>query len=173
MPDLTDATMTDALIRAAVFSIAALAWIIALVRIAGVRSLSKMTAFDFVVTLATGSLLANASVATDWISFVQSIAAMTVLMAAQVGLTFARRVRRVRRMIENEPLLLMRGGDFVESGLREGRMTEQDLRAKLRQANIADPRDVAVMVLETTGDISILTHAELGEKMLAEVRGVD
>lgn len=168
---MTDLTVPDALIRAVVFSLAALVWVIALVRVAGVRSLSKMTAFDFVVTLATGSLLANAASASGWIMFVQSIAALAVLMAAQVGLAVARRAPAMRRMIENDPLLLMRDGAFIDSALRQGRVTLQDLRAKLRQANIADPREVAFMVLETTGDIAILTHADLGEKMLAGVRG--
>ncbi|TPG10022.1 DUF421 domain-containing protein [Sphingomonas oligophenolica] len=168
---MTDMTVPDALIRAVVFSLVALVWVIALVRVAGVRSLSKMTAFDFVVTLATGSLLANASAASGWVTFVQSVAALTVLMAAQVGLAFARRTRAVRRMIENEPLLLMRNGAFLDDALRKGRVTHEDLRAKLRQANIADPRAVAFMVLETTGDIAILTHTDLGEEMMAGVRG--
>jgi len=170
---MTDTGFYDALIRAPLFSLAALIWVIALVRIAGVRSLSKMTAFDFVITLATGSLLAAAAGAATWTTFVQSLAAMTVLMAAQVGLTFARRIPLVRHMIENEPLLLMRDGAYVERALREGRVTHEDLRAKMREANLSGPEDVAFMILETTGDISILTHSDLGEKMTRGVRGID
>jgi uncharacterized membrane protein YcaP (DUF421 family) len=168
---MTDSSFYDALIRAAIFSPVALLWIIILVRIAGVRSLSKMTAFDFVVTLATGSLLANAAAASGWIPFVQSVAAITVLMALQVALTIVRRVPTLKRMIENEPLLLMRDGAFIERALNKGRVTHADVRAKLRESDIAGPEDVAYMVLETTGDLSILTHRDVGDKMMAAVRG--
>ena len=168
---MTDHSIVDALLRALLFSLVALAWVVMLVRVSGVRSLSKMTAFDFVVTLATGSLLASAAAAAGWVGFVQSVGAMTTLMAAQVGLAYARRNFGVRRMLENEPLLLMRDGAFIDRALREGRMTRDDLRAKLRQADIADPCTVAFMVLETTGDIAILTHQDLGDQMMAGVRG--
>ena len=168
---MTGSSFYDALIRAAIFSPMALAWIIMLVRIAGVRSLSKMTAFDFVVTLATGSLLANAAAATGWIAFVQSVAAMAVLMALQVALTIVRRAPMLKHLIENEPLLLMRDGAFIEGALNKGRVTHADVRAKLRESDIAGPADVAYMILETTGDISILTHRDLGDKMMEAVRG--
>ena len=167
---MTDSGFADALVRALLFSLVALAWVLTLVRISGVRSLSKMTAFDFVVTLATGSLLASAAAATGWLAFVQSIAAMTVLMAAQVALAFARRATWVRRMIENEPLLLMRHGEFLDKALREGRMSRDDLRAKLRQANVPDIAEVEQVILETTGDVSIMTRAGVSEAMLSDVR---
>jgi uncharacterized membrane protein YcaP (DUF421 family) len=163
----------DALIRAALFSLAALFWVIVLVRMAGVRSLSKMTAFDFVVTLATGSLLATAGSASGWTAFVQTVAAMTVLLVAQEGLTVVRRSPRLRRLIENEPLLLMRDGDYIEGAMRRGRVTHDDLRAKIRAVDLSGPREVSLMILETTGDISILTTPPSGEKMTSGVRGID
>lgn len=170
---MTDIPTFDALIRAACFSLAALAWVVALVRVSGLRSLSKMTAFDFVVTLATGSLLATAAGAATWTTFVQAIAAMTVLMSAQVALAYLRRLKPARRLMENAPLLLIHRGEFREDAMRTGRVTHDDLRAKLRQAGIAGPQEVAFMVLEATGDVSILTQSDIGEKMMSGVRGID
>tara|TARA_B000000460_G_scaffold166568_1_gene118309 strand:+ start:301 stop:444 length:144 start_codon:yes stop_codon:yes gene_type:complete len=45
-----------------------------------------MTAFDFVITLATGSLLATSAVSTSWPDFLQALVAISALMGLQVGL---------------------------------------------------------------------------------------
>lgn len=168
---MTEGAAIDAVIRAVVFSLAALAWVVTLVRLSGARSLSKMTAFDFVVTLATGSLLASSASSSDGVAFVQAMAAMTVLIGAQVALTLARRSPRVRHLIENDPLLLMRDGAFIDRALKTGRVTRADLLAKLRQAGIADPREAAFVILEATGDIAILTARDVDAALLADVRG--
>lgn len=57
--------LTDFLLRSAVLSSIAIIWVIVVVRLVGLRAFSKMTAFDFVVTVAIGSLLAGASQATS------------------------------------------------------------------------------------------------------------
>ena len=51
-------SMPDALLRGALLGPLALLWVLCLSRIVGLRSFTKMTAFDFVATVATGSLLA-------------------------------------------------------------------------------------------------------------------
>lgn len=51
----------DAVLRGAVLAIAALLWVALPVRVVGLRSFSKMTSFDFVMTVAKGSLVASAS----------------------------------------------------------------------------------------------------------------
>ena len=163
----------DAALRGLVLGGAALAWIILLVRIIGTRTLSKMTAFDFVVTLATGSLMATAASSAKLTAFVQAISAMTVLLAVQALLAVARqRSHRFKTIIENEPLLVMRDGRFLDAALRRSHVARGDIYAKLREADISDPADVAAVVLETTGDISILTRPPQGD-LLAEVRQVE
>ncbi|MGB7409348.1 MAG: DUF421 domain-containing protein, partial [Pontixanthobacter sp.] len=71
--------MLDAIVRGLIFGAVALLWVILLVRLNGLRSLSKMTNFDFVMTVAMGSLVAGASQATEWNDVAQVGAAMAVL----------------------------------------------------------------------------------------------
>ena len=59
-----DSVPLDILARALLLSAIALVWVIFVVRVIGLRTFSKMTAFDFVATVATGSLLAGACQAT-------------------------------------------------------------------------------------------------------------
>ncbi|WP_208402897.1 DUF421 domain-containing protein [Sphingomonas japonica] len=145
--------------------------ILLLVRWLGLRTLSKMTAIDFVVTLATGSLLATAAMAERWSSFAQALLALVAINLIQFCYARARRFASVRKLAENEPLLLVRGGKFVDAALGGARITREDIYAKLREADVRDLSVVAAVVLETTGDLSVLTNADCNASdLLHDVR---
>lgn len=163
-----EAELFDALIRGAVLMPLALLWIVVLTRIVGLRSFSKMTAFDFVATVATGSLLANAAVATGWDGFVQPVAAIGALFAIQFALAWLRqRSAAFEQAIDNSPRILMRDGVIDERALKDTRVTRSDVIAKLREANALERSAVRYVVLEATGDISVL-HGESVDDELTE-----
>ena len=166
--------LPDAIARGVVFASMGLIWVIILVRVVGNRALSKMTAFDFLVTLATASLLATAGASRSWSSFLQATAAITTLIAAQYVLSIARRrSTTVRRLMENEPVLLVRDGRFLDGALRRTRVSREDIMAKLREADVGGLERVSAIVLETTGDISILATDAIDPHLLSDVRDVD
>ncbi|MFW8637517.1 DUF421 domain-containing protein [Cribrihabitans pelagius] len=166
----TDAELLDTLLRGAVLSTAAAAWVLMLVRVLGLRTFSKMTAFDFVVTIAAGSLLAGASQAESWTSFAQAVIAMAALMGAQYTAERLKlRFDRVEAAVQNQPRLLMRDGAFIREAMRETRVSETDLRGQLREAGVLRLSDVRAVVLETTGDISVLQGDELELTLLTGV----
>ncbi|TPG41322.1 DUF421 domain-containing protein [Sphingomonas koreensis] len=161
----------DAVVRGFVLSVAGVLWVVILVRLVGLRAFSKMTAFDFVITLATGSLLATAAAATSWNAYLQAIVAIGAIMAVKVGAALLRREsRQARNAIENGPLLLMRDGAFIDAALAESRVSRSDVVAKLRAANVLDPTEIRAVVLETTGDISVLHGDALNAMLLDGVR---
>ncbi len=156
--------------RGLILAVAALLWAVLLTRIVGLRSFSKMTAFDFVMTIAMGSLLATAAQAAEAGPFLQPMAAMAGLFAVQYALARLRRASdRARRAIENEPVLLMRDGQVDEAALRRTRVARDDLIAKLREADVGSLSEVRAVVLETTGTISVLTGAEIDSALLSGV----
>ena len=161
----------DAILRGAILGSIALLWVILVVRLVGLRTFSKMTAFDFVVTLATGSLLAAAATVTSWTALVQALSAIVTLLIAQVLLAiFRRRSRRFQLLLENDPIMLMFDGKILEGALAETRVSESDILNKLRGANIKDMAQVQSMVLESTGDISILSgRHNVSDEIMREV----
>lgn len=166
--------IADSLLAGLLLSGLALAVIIALVRAIGLRSFSKMTAFDFVITLATGSLLATASGASSWSGFLQALVAIAALMGVQVALAFGRRRSHlVIGLVDNQPLLLMRDGVFIDDAMAESRVSPGDVYAKLRGANIQSMSEVRAVILETTGDISVLHGETVAPELLRHVRGAD
>ncbi len=141
----------------ALSSAAMLLVIIAMVRLVGLRSFSKMSSFDFAVTVATGSVLGT--VALTGSSLTNGITAIGTMLGLQAVIAFGRRRWRLSTVVDNRPLLLMVGSEMLADNLRQARVTADDLRAKLRAANVASYDEVRYVVLETTGDISVVTGA--------------
>lgn len=167
----TDEKIPDVILRILILGPVSLIWIASVVRFIGLRSFSKMTAFDFITTVATGSLLANAASASTWIAFIVANAAVLALLGTQ-AIIAAMRVRSVGwfGVMENEPILLMRDGEMLPENMKKSRVSADDLRAKLREANALEFSRIRAVVLETTGDISVLHGSHLEERLLKSVR---
>ena len=164
----------DILARALLLSAIALTWVIIVVRVIGLRAFSKMTAFDFVATVATGSLLAGACQATTWPEFAQPTLAISALLGAQFVIAKIRQASdSFEQAVQNEPVILMREGEIFDAALSETRVARADLIAKLREANALRFSDVRAVVLETTGDISVLHGDTLEEGLLEGARMVE
>ena len=161
----------DILARALLLSAIALTWVIFVVRVIGLRTFSKMTAFDFVATVATGSLLAGACQATTWPEFAQPTLAISALLGAQFVIAKLRQASDgFEEVVQNEPVILMRDGVIFDAALRDTRVARADLIAKLREANALRFLDVRAVVLETTGDISVLHGDTLDQEILEGAR---
>lgn len=162
-------SVLDLVIRIAVLGPLALLWLILVVRLIGLQSFSKMNVVDFIVSVATGRLLADAAVASRWQIFLQSCGAIAVLLAVQALFTAMRRRFQVVHALENKPVLLMRDGEFLADAMAANRVDEGDIWAKLREANVTSLADARAVVLEATGDISVLHGSDLDESLLQTV----
>lgn len=130
--------------------------VLILTRIAGLRSFAKISGFDFAMTVAIGSLIASAIVTPDP-PLLQAAAGLVAIYGLQISVAiFRQRSAAVRGIVDNSPLLLMDGSRVLHDNLREARITEADLRAKLREANVLRTEEIRAVVMETTGTISVL-----------------
>ncbi len=143
-------------------------------RLAGLRSFSKMSSFDFAMTVAVGSVIASTVLTRDP-PLLQAVAALGALYLLQIAVARLRvAFGLVGRAVDNDPVLLMRDGEILRESMDTAGVTDGDLRAKLREANVLRLSHVRAVVMETTGDISVL-HApadagDLDEEILREVR---
>lgn len=131
-------------------------WLLVLIRIRGLRSLSKMTAGDFVTTVALGSILANVVSTPD-----PSLALVTFILASVFlvhGLVAKLRARFdwIEDAIGNDPIVLMRGPEVIHENLSQASLSMTDLRCKLREANVVSREQIKMVILEQTGDVSVL-----------------
>jgi uncharacterized membrane protein YcaP (DUF421 family) len=146
--------------------------VVAIIRVVGLRSLSKMSSFDFAVTVAIGSILG--SVVASSSSVAEGALAVGSLLAMQWIIAQFRRRSFGGRVVDNTPLLLVRDGTFLDDALTTARVTRSDVYAKLRQANVHTMAQVIAVVLETTGDISVV-HGDgrLDAELYDNVRQLD
>ena len=169
-----DDILLDVAVRGIVLTVVALIFVVFTIRIVGLRSLSKMTNFDFVSTVATGSLLASAATVSEWPAFIQCLVAIMFLFVAQYVLAKMRKsTDYVENVLSNRPMLLMRDGVMDEAALKSARVTKSDVIAKLRESNALSLDKVRAVVLESTGDISVLHGDTFDDRLLDNVQGFD
>jgi uncharacterized membrane protein YcaP (DUF421 family) len=169
LPELLGAPWST-VVQAVVSAIAIYLLVIAATRLVGLRTFAKMSAFDFATTIATGSIIASAAVAS--VPLATAAAAIVVLFAAQWVVARLRRLTRVDAVVDNRPVLLMDRERLLEANMRRTRITRDDLFGKLRAANVTRLEHVRAVVLETSGDISVLhapDDAEVDDVLLTGV----
>lgn len=168
-----DNTLADLVARGFILACMGMIWVVLLIRINGLRSLSKMTNFDFIMTVALGSLLASAAGASTWQVFGQSLAAQGALFFVQwASAVIRKRSDTIESAMQNAPVFLMRDGKFCDTALTETRVAKSDVIAKLREANAIDLAKVRAVVLETTGDVSVLHGDAVDDTLIDGVRSL-
>ncbi|MDC6352685.1 DUF421 domain-containing protein [Zeaxanthinibacter sp. PT1] len=146
--------------------------VIILTRICGKRSFSKMSSFDFAMTVAIGSIIAT-TVLSKSVSMYDGVIGLIGVYILQISLSYARRYSWVNALVDNPPLLLMNGSTILYENLKKARVTEADLRSKLREANVIALSEIKAVVFEATGDVSVLHTSDdtpLDDYLLQEVR---
>tara|TARA_R110000824_G_scaffold25838_7_gene89574 strand:- start:4783 stop:5340 length:558 start_codon:yes stop_codon:yes gene_type:complete len=143
--------------------------VILLTRLAGVRSFSKMSGFDFAVTVAIGSVLGSVILSKNP-PIAHGVAALIFLFGLQIGMAVLRsRFPGLQLLADNKPRLIMIGGEIQHDQLKKAKMTESDLWAKLREANAFNFSQVLAVIAETTGDVSVLHATDNDREIQAEL----
>ncbi len=159
------------LVRVLVVGVLSYAGLILLLRAAGKRTLSKMNAFDFIVTVALGSVLAS-TLMTKSVTLADGLLGFAVLISLQFVLTWLSvRSPFVSHLIKAEPALLFHQGDFLRAAMRRERVVEAEIRAAVRGQGIAALSEVEAVVLETDGSFTVLKPADSSATALADVTG--
>ena len=140
--------------------------IIIFTRIAGKRSFSKMSSFDFAMTVALGSMVAT-TVLSKSVSLWEGVVGIAAIYVLQLFVAILRRFKIVQNAVDNGPLMLMDGQTILHENLKKARVTEADLRSKLREANVIRLKEVRAVVFEATGDISVL-HTDKDDEELED-----
>ena len=118
-----------------------------------------MSSFDFAMTVAIGSIIAT-TILSKSVSLPEGMIGIVAAYLLQMGAALIRRNDTAKKIMDNQPLLLMDGPVILDDNLRKSRVAKSDLRSKLREANITELSEIKAVVFETTGNISVLhkTH---------------
>jgi uncharacterized membrane protein YcaP (DUF421 family) len=156
------------LFRTVVVGVCAYVVLIVLLRISGKRTLSKMNAFDFVITVALGSTLATILLSKET-ALAEGIVALALLIFLQFAITWLSvRSRWVRRFVKAEPRLLFHKGEFLANAMLAERINEGEIMQAMRSQGISGKEAVEAVVLESDGTLSIMKSVSDGRSSVLE-----
>lgn len=163
----------EPLLRVAVSGICAYAWLVLVLRVSGKRSLAKLNAFDFAVTVAFGSALATVLLSKD-VALATGLFALALLALLQYIVSkLSLGSPGFRRLVRSEPTLMVENGAVLEKALRHERVTLSDLEAAARRRGLADFGEAAAIVLETDGSFSVIRRGAGSAGLLRSVKRID
>ncbi len=147
--------------------------IVLVLRLTGKRTLSKWNAFDFIVTVALGSALANVILSRD-VSLAQGAVALTLLCLLQLVVTWLSvKSDKFQQLVKSKPVLLLFEGVFQRDALSRERVTEAEVHSALRSQGICAVEEVAAVILETDGTFSVIHRWTGGSRSaLVDVSGI-
>jgi uncharacterized membrane protein YcaP (DUF421 family) len=127
-----------------------------LLRVVGRRELAEMEPVDFILLIVLGDSIQQGLTQDDY-SVTGALTTIFTIAAIQVVLGYtAFRSKRVRKVLEGEPLVLVEDGRVLDKNLRRARIAEDELAEEARLSQVASLKDVAWAVLETSGKVSII-----------------
>ncbi|WP_213423408.1 DUF421 domain-containing protein [Bhargavaea massiliensis] len=148
--------------------------LIVCLRISGKRSLSKMNMFDFVVTIALGSVLAT-TLLDKKTSLASGISALGLLLLLQFLVSWMTvRWKTARNLIKGSPEALYAHGAFREEAMRKTRVHRTEILQSVREQGIASLEQVEAVILETNGDLSVVKKGRQEDmaEALTDVNGI-
>ena len=147
-------------IRVLVITPAAYVSLILVLRISGKRTLAKLNAFDFVVTIAIGSTLASI-ITSKSLALVEGLVALGLLVVLQyVVARLSVRFAWANSLFKAEPALLLRDGELMHKTMRRERITKDDIESAVRDAGSESLSDAQAVFLETDGSLSVIPRSK-------------
>jgi uncharacterized membrane protein YcaP (DUF421 family) len=146
----------ESIIRTLIVTILAYIAIIFILRLTGKRTLSKMNAFDFLITIALGSSLATVALNKS-VALADGVLLFFLLVMLQYLITWLSvRIKSLMKMITTTPALLVYKGQIIEETMKEERITIEELYLSARQKGISKIEDVDAIILEPTGILTVI-----------------
>jgi uncharacterized membrane protein YcaP (DUF421 family) len=161
----------DSFIRTVTVGVLAYVGLVAFLRIAGKRVLTKLNAFDLVVSVALGSTLATILLDAN-ISLLEGLLAFAILIGLQYIISIsAMKSSSFNKLIKSEPKLLFLEGKFLEKAMREERIKKIEILQVIRSSGLGSVESAKAVVLETDGSMSVISSEP--KDSLENVKNVD
>jgi len=143
----------DSVLRAAAIYLV----VLVVFRLAGRRTLSELTTFDFVLLLIIGEATQQALLGDDF-SIVNAMVVIVSLVVFDIGLSLLKNKSQwLAKLIDGEPMIIVEHGQVLECRIRKARIDESDILEAARNSQGLERIDqIKFAILEKDGKISII-----------------
>lgn len=139
------------------------------IRISGKRTLAKLNAFDFVVTVTLGSTLSSMILAK--VTIAEGCIALLVIILLQYLLALAAKESPIlEKAVNSSPTLLFYNGQFLKDAMDKEVITKEEIYAEIRKYRLEHLDDVRAVVMELNGEFTVVKKSEgAGESSLDDL----
>ena len=127
-----------------------------LLRLMGKRELGQLAPFELVTLIVMGDLIQQGVTHQDFSLTGATLAILTFAAWSLLFNLFSHHLPRARRVLEGEPVVLVRDGRAVERNLERERIDRDELGSEMRLAGIGNLDQIAWAILEPEGKISFI-----------------
>ena len=142
----------DVVLRAAI----AFIFVFLLTRIVGRRELSSLEPFDLIMLIMMGDLVQQGVTQSDYSVTGIFMAAGTLALMTVLVSYLSWRFKRLRPILDGEPIVIVQDGKPIDSNLKRERLTIEEVAQQARIQQIASLDEVEWALLERTGEISFI-----------------
>lgn len=154
----------EGVFRVAISTICAYILVIIMLRVSGKRTLAKMNAFDFIVTIALGSILGSI-ILNKTTPITEGLTAIAILILLQYFITFISvRSNFFKQIISSSPTLLFYDGKILNAALKQQRVSRGEINKSIREAGYSSFEKIFAIILESTGDITVISKQTQSSK---------
>lgn len=144
------------LIRTVAIGALAYGGLVVFLRVSGKRTLSKLNAFDLVVTVALGSTLATILLNED-VALAEGLVAFATLIGLQWLVAWSSvRWKGWAKTVRAEPTVLVRAGEPIPAALKRERVTQDEVLSAVREAGGRDLSEAEAVILEGNGALTAI-----------------
>ena len=148
--------------------------VIVYLRMVGKRAISQMNNFDWIVTVAMGSLV-GATIINKEVKLFDGALAIGLLLLMQYVITrFMWSNPRLQGWIKSKPTLLLYEGKFLKGNMKSERILESEIHSAIREKGAYKVEDIQAVILESDAKLSVIPKGNVtqGGIILEEVGGL-
>lgn len=135
-------------------------WLLLITKLMGQREIGRMTLFDFVIAITIGSVAA-APLANSRLNLLGTLISVATLGGVNILISYmALKNSKFRRVVQDEPLVLIQNGKILEDTMRRARFNLDDLLHELRIRSYPSIHDVEFAFLESNGRVSVIPKSQ-------------
>lgn len=128
-------------------------------KLIGIKIISQMNFFDFIMAVSVGSMIAKIIIDKEHVVFSGIIALMTFTLLTIATSYLNLKSYTARRIINAKTLILVENGRIIDKNMKKLRITINELMMKLREKDVFSLEDIQFAVMESNGQLSVLIKA--------------
>ena len=125
-------------------------------RIVGRRELGTLEPFDLILLVVLGDLIQQGVTQSDYSVTGMTLAVGTIALMTVLVSYLSYRYRRLRPLLDGEPIVMIQSGKVLDRNLKRERLTEEELAMEARLQQIDSLDKVEWAILEKGGQISFI-----------------